>query len=67
MKSDLATRFERMSNQDILLVCGELTAGELRAVKAVLLWVSGQVRSAETDARTPEGKAQIDLQNPHEP
>lgn len=36
---------EKLTNGDLLLVAGEMTAGELRSVRAILKWRSAKLRS----------------------
>ena len=43
--SDLLTRIETMTNQDIQLICGEMTRQELRTARALLGWVVREIRT----------------------
>jgi len=36
---------EKLTNGDLLLAAGEMTAGELRSVRAILKWRSAKLRS----------------------
>jgi len=42
---DLAAKLEGQSDGDLKLMCGEMTAGELRTVKAALSWAARNVLS----------------------
>jgi hypothetical protein len=41
--NDLLTKIKSMDAQDIRLICGEMTAQEMRTVKAVLNWVADKL------------------------
>ena len=47
--SDLLTRIETMTNQDIQLICGEMTRQELRTARALLGWVVREIRAKPND------------------
>lgn len=42
--SDLTVRLDNMTDSDIRLMCGEMTAGEMRTVKAFKSWVVRELK-----------------------
>ena len=51
--SDLLTRIETMTNQEIQLICGEMTRQELRTARALLGCVVREIRATTQTETQP--------------
>ena len=52
--SALLARIETMTNQDIQLLCGDMSRQELRTARALLDWVAREMRANAPHERTPD-------------
>ena len=50
--SVLLARIETMTNQDIQLICGEMSRQELRTARALLDWVAREMRANDPSSAT---------------